>query len=83
MLPQALRWQWRWSSLSLELWHPWLQGPVRAGLGWNGISLSAQSLRLHATGPHAPGPPWHPLARPALQALQWQARRAGGAPPRA
>ncbi|ALX83781.1 general secretion pathway protein GspN [Achromobacter denitrificans] len=81
MLPQALRWQWRWSSLSLELSHPWLQGPVRAGLGWNGISLSAQSLRLPATVLPALGAPWNTLAPQGLLEIQWQALRLGGALP--
>ncbi|MBB1624408.1 type II secretion system protein N [Achromobacter sp. UMC71] len=81
MLPQALHWQWRWSSLTLEVSHPWLQGPVRAGLAWTGVTLSAQSLRLPATALPALGAPWNTLAPEGTIEVAWQALRLGGALP--
>lgn len=81
MLPQPLQWQWRWSSLTLELSHPWLQGPLRASLDWNGVGLSAQSLRLPATVLPALGAPWNTLAPEGMVEIQWQALRLGAAPP--
>lgn len=81
MLPQALHWQWRWSSLTLEVSHPWLRGPVRAGLGWDGLSLSAQSLRVPATVLPALGAPWNTLAPEGALEISWQSLKLGGALP--
>lgn len=83
MLPQPLHWQWRWSSLTLELSHPWLQGPLRAGLGWDGVAVSAQSLRLPATVLPALGAPWNTLAPEGTLEISWQALRLGAALPQA
>ncbi|MDZ5615848.1 type II secretion system protein N [Achromobacter xylosoxidans] len=83
MLPQPLHWQWRWSSLTLELSHPWLQGPLRAGLGWDGVAVSAQSLRLPATVLPALGAPWNTLAPEGALEISWQALRLGAALPQA
>ncbi|MGE8657241.1 MAG: type II secretion system protein N [Achromobacter sp.] len=81
VLAQPLRWQWHWSSLTLELSHPWLQGPLRAAPGWNGVSLSAQSLRLPAAVLSALGAPWNTLAPEGQLDISWQALRLGGALP--
>lgn len=78
LLPQALHWQWRWPSMTLELSHPWLQGPVRAGMGWSGVTLSTQSLRLPATALPALGAPWNTLAPEGTIEVSWQALRLGG-----
>jgi general secretion pathway protein N len=83
LLPQALHWQWRWSSMTLELSHPWLQGPLRAGVGWTGVTLSAQSLRLPATALPALGAPWNTLAPEGTIEINWQALRLGGNLPEA
>lgn len=81
MLPQAVHWQWHWSSLTLELSHPWLQGPLRASLDGGGVSLSAQSLRLPATVLPALGAPWNTLAPEGTVEVRWQVLRLGAALP--
>ncbi|WZB65642.1 type II secretion system protein N [Achromobacter xylosoxidans] len=66
MLPQPLHWQWRWSSLTLELSHPWLQGryaPAWAGTAWpcrrNRCGCRPRCCRHWAR----PGIRWRPRAR--------------------
>lgn len=81
VLPQAVQWQWRWDTMSLEVNHPWLQGPLRARLGWTGIAVPAQSLRVPATVLTALGAPWNTLAPEGMLEINWQALRLGGALP--
>lgn len=81
VLPQAVQWQWRWDAMTLEIAHPWLQGPLRARLGWNGLSVPAQSLRVPASVLPALGAPWNTLAPQGMLEIDWQALRLGGALP--
>lgn len=78
VLPQALQWQWRWDMMALELTHPWLQGPLRARVGWNGLSVPAQSLRVPASVLPALGAPWNTLAPEGMLEINWQPLRLGG-----
>ncbi|MFY0476610.1 type II secretion system protein N [Achromobacter marplatensis] len=81
VLPQAVQWRWRWDAMALEVSHPWLQGPLRARVGWAGISLPAQSLRVPASVLPALGAPWNTLAPEGMLEISWQALRLGGALP--
>ena len=67
--------------MALEVTHPWLQGPLRARVGWTGLSLPAQSLRVPASVLPALGVPWNTLAPEGMLEISWQALRLGGAPP--
>lgn len=78
VLPQPVQWQWRWDAMALEITHPWLQGPLRARVGWAGVSLPAQSLRVPATVLPALGAPWNTLAPDGMLEINWQALRLGG-----
>lgn len=81
MLPQPLQWQWRWDALALEISHPWLQGPLRASPGWNGLSVPAQSLRAPASILSALGAPWNTIAPQGTLEIRWQPLRLGAALP--
>ena len=81
MLPQPLQWQWRWDALALEISHPWLQGPLRASPGWNGLSVPAQSLRAPASVLAALGAPWNTIAPQGTLEIRWQPLRLGAALP--
>ncbi|MGE8611472.1 MAG: type II secretion system protein N [Achromobacter veterisilvae] len=81
VLPQPVQWRWRWDALAVEISHPWLQGPLHAGLAWNGVSLSAQSLRAPASVLAALGAPWNTLAPQGMLELAWQPLRLGAALP--
>lgn len=81
VLPQAVQWRWRWDAMALEVSHPWLQGPLRARVGWTGISLPAQSLRVPASVLPALGAPWNTLAPEGMLEISWQPLRLGGALP--
>lgn len=81
VLPQAVQWQWRWNGMALEITHPWLQGPVRARVGWTGLSLPAQSLRVPASVLPALGAPWNTLAPEGMLEISWQPLRLGGGLP--
>ncbi len=81
VLPQPVQWQWRWDAMALEVTHPWLQGPLRARLGWNGVSVPAQSLRVPATVLPALGAPWNTLAPEGMLEIKWQALSLGGSLP--
>lgn len=83
MLPQPVQWQWRWDTLSLEISHPWLQGPLRARPGWNGLAVPAQSLRAPASVLAALGAPWNTIAPQGTLEINWQPLRLGGALPAA
>ncbi len=78
VLPQAVQWQWRWDTMALEVTHPWLQGPLRARVSWNGLSVPAQSLRVPASVLPALGAPWNTLAPEGMLEINWQALRLGG-----
>lgn len=78
VLPQPLQWQWRWDTMALELTHPWLQGPLRARVGWGGLAIPAQSLRVPATVLPALGAPWNTLAPEGMLEINWQPLRLGG-----
>ncbi|CAB3631027.1 general secretion pathway protein GspN [Achromobacter marplatensis] len=78
VLPQPVQWQWRWNAMALEITHPWLQGPLRARVGWTGLSLPAQSLRVPASVLPALGAPWNTLAPEGMLEISWQALRLGG-----
>ncbi|KRC70998.1 Bacterial type II secretion system protein N [compost metagenome] len=77
VLPQPVQWQWRWDPISLEIVHPWLQGPLRARVGWNGVSVPAQSLRVPASVLPALGAPWNTLAPQGMLEIDWQPLRLG------
>ncbi|MBO1013658.1 type II secretion system protein N [Achromobacter sp. SD115] len=81
MLPQPVQWQWRWDALALEISHPWLQGPLRATPGWNGVSVPAQSLRAPASILSALGAPWNTIAPQGTLEIRWQPLRLGAALP--
>lgn len=81
MLPQPLQWQWRWDALALEISHPWLQGPLRASPGWNGLSVPAQSLRAPASILAALGAPWNTIAPQGTLEISWQPLRLGATLP--
>lgn len=81
VLPQPVQWQWRWDALALEISHPWLQGPLRASPGWNGVSVPAQSLRAPATVLAALGAPWNTIAPQGTLEISWQPLRLGAALP--
>jgi general secretion pathway protein N len=81
MLPQPVQWQWRWDALAVEITHPWLQGPLRAAPAWNGIALSAQSLRAPASVLAALGAPWNTMAPQGTLEIAWQPLRLGAALP--
>lgn len=81
VLPQAVQWQWRWNTMALEVSHPWLQGPLRARVGWTGVSLPAQSLRVPASVLPALGAPWNTLAPEGMLEINWQPLRLGRALP--
>lgn len=81
VLPQPLQWQWRWDALALEISHPWLQGPLRASPGWNGLSVPAQSLRAPASILAALGAPWNTIAPQGTLEISWQPLRLGAALP--
>ncbi|OLU01686.1 type II secretion system protein N [Achromobacter denitrificans] len=81
MLPQPVQWQWRWSALALDVTHPWLQGPLRASPAWNGLALSAQSLRAPASVLAALGAPWNTMAPQGMLEIAWQPLRLGAALP--
>ncbi|WMD22686.1 type II secretion system protein N [Achromobacter seleniivolatilans] len=78
VLPQAVQWQWRWDAMALDISHPWLQGPLRARVGWGGLSIPAQSLRVPATVLPALGAPWNTIAPEGMLEISWQALRLGG-----
>ncbi|MBO9331327.1 general secretion pathway protein GspN [Achromobacter xylosoxidans] len=81
MLPQPLQWRWRWDTLALEISHPWLQGALQARPAWNGLSLSAQSLRAPASTLAALGAPWNTMAPQGTLEIAWQPLRLGAALP--
>ena len=78
VLPQPVQWLWRWDAMTLDIKHPWLQGPLRAKVGWTGLSLPAQSLLVPATVLPALGAPWNTLAPEGMLEINWQPLRLGG-----
>lgn len=81
VLPQPVQWEWHWDTMALAITHPWLQGPLRARLAWNGLLIPAQSLRVPATVLPALGAPWNTLAPEGMLEINWQALRLGGSLP--
>lgn len=49
-LPEPLRWQLAFNDgPHLVLQHPWMRGPLKLGVSWQGLRLSPQSLQLPAS----------------------------------
>lgn len=81
LLTQPVQWQWRWQSLDLQITHPWLGGPLLVQPGWNGVNISAQSLRFSADVLANLGAPWNTLAPQGEIDARWQPVMLGSAPP--
>ena len=78
MLPQPVNWQ--WDNGALEVFHPWLRGPVRIQPGWSGLTVSAQNLRAPASVLTAFGAPLNTISPGGQISLEWQSFIVGHLP---